>query len=74
MLKHQYSDHSESADSEKILMLGTIKGKRRRGWQENEMAGRHHQLKGHESEQTLGDGEGQGSLGCFSPGVTKSQA
>ena len=31
---------------------------------ENEMVGRHHQLNGHESEQTLGDGEGQRSLAC----------
>ena len=48
-------------------MLGKIKGKRRRGWQENEMVRWHHQLKGHESEQTPGDGEGQESLVCFSP-------
>ena len=27
----------------------------------------HHQLNGHESEQTLGDSEGQGSLVCYSP-------
>ena len=27
----------------------------------------HHRLNGHESEQTLGDSEGQGSLTCFSP-------
>ena len=27
------------------------------------MVGQHHQLNGHESEQTLGDNEGQGSLG-----------
>ena len=26
----------------------------------------HHQLNGHEFEQTLGDGEGQGGLACFS--------
>ena len=31
------------------------------------MVGWHHQLNGHESEQTLGDGEGQGSLACCSP-------
>ena len=31
---------------------------------EDEMVGWHHQLNGHESEQTLGDGEGQGSLVC----------
>ena len=31
------------------------------------MAGWHHQLDGHESEQTLGNSEGQGILGCCSP-------
>ena len=31
------------------------------------MLGWHHQLNGHEFEQTLGDGEGQGSLACCSP-------
>ena len=31
---------------------------------EDEMVGWHHQLNGHEFEQTLGDGEGQGSLVC----------
>ena len=34
---------------------------------EDEMVGWHHQLDGHEFEQTPGDGEGQGSLACFSP-------
>ena len=31
------------------------------------MVGWHHQLDGHEFEQALGDGEGQGSLECCSP-------
>ena len=31
------------------------------------MTGWHHQLNGHEFEQTLGDGEGQRSLACCSP-------
>ena len=31
------------------------------------MVGWHHQLNGQEFEQTLGDGEGQGSLACCSP-------
>ena len=31
------------------------------------MVGWHHQLNGHEFEQALGDGEGQGSLVCCSP-------
>ena len=34
---------------------------------EDEMVGWHHQLNGHEFEQALGDGEGQGSLACCSP-------
>ena len=34
---------------------------------EDEMVGWHHQLNAHEFEQALGDGEGQGSLACFSP-------
>ena len=37
------------------------------------MIGWHHQLNEQESEQTPGDGEGQGSLVCCSPGVAKSQ-
>ena len=31
------------------------------------MVGWHHRLNGHEFEQILGDGEGQGSLVCCSP-------
>ena len=31
------------------------------------MVGCHHQLNGHESKKTPGDGEGQGSLACCSP-------
>ena len=34
---------------------------------EDEMTGWHHRLDGHEFEQTLGDGKGQGSLACCSP-------
>ena len=34
---------------------------------EDEMAGWCHRLSGHEFEQTQGDGEGQGSLVCYSP-------
>ena len=34
---------------------------------EDEMVGRHHQLNGHEFEQALGVGDGQGSLACCSP-------
>ena len=31
------------------------------------MVGLHHRCNGHELEQTLGDGEGQGSLACYNP-------
>ena len=34
---------------------------------ETEMVGWHHRLNGHEFEQVPGDGEGQGSLGGYSP-------
>ena len=34
---------------------------------EDERAGWHHQLDGHEFEQALGDGDGQGSVMCWSP-------
>ena len=34
---------------------------------EGEMAGWHHRLDGHEFEQALGVGNGQGSLACCSP-------
>ena len=43
------------------------------GWErwraggEGDNRGWHHRLNGHESEQTPGDGEGQGSLMCCSP-------
>ena len=34
---------------------------------EGEMVGWHHRLDGHEFEQSLGVGDGQGSLACCSP-------
>ena len=42
-----------------------------KGVTEDEMVGWHHRLSGHEFEQASGDGEGQGSLGCCSPGGHK---
>ena len=38
-----------------------------KGAAEDEMVRYHHQLNGHEFEQTPGDGEGQRSLACCSP-------
>ena len=34
---------------------------------EDKMVGCHHRLDGHELEQALGVGDGQGSLACCSP-------
>ena len=67
-LKFLYFGHlMRRADSrEKTLMLGKIEGRRRKGKQD-EMVGWHHQLDGHEFEQALGVGDGQGSLVCCSP-------
>ena len=47
-------------------MLGKTEGRRIRGCQD-EMVGLHHRLDGHEFQQALGVGEGQGSLTCNSP-------
>ena len=41
--------------------------RREKGKTKDEMVGWHHQLNGHEFEQALGDGKGQGSLACWSP-------
>ena len=47
----------QRADSlEKTLILGKTEG-RRDEMTEDEMVGWHHQLNGHELEQTLGDSE-----------------
>ena len=49
---------------EKTLMLGGIGGQEEKGMTEDEMAGWHHWLDGHESEWTPGVGDGQGGLVC----------
>ena len=49
-------------------------GQEEKGEAEDEMIGWHHRLNGHEFEQTLEDGEGEGSLACCSPWVAKSRA
>ena len=67
-LKLPYFGHlMGKADSlGKTLRLKKIEGRRRRGWQD-EMVGWHHRLGGHEFEQALGVGDGQGSLEFCSP-------
>ena len=52
---------------EKTLMLERLKA----GGVRDEMVGWHHQCDGHEFEQALAVGDGQGSLECCSPWDTK---
>ena len=42
-------------------------GQEEKGMTEDEMAGWHHRFNGRESEWTLGDGDEQGGLACYSP-------
>ena len=65
--KLKYSGHLMWRENslEKTLMLGKIEG-RRRGWQSMRIIEWHHWFNGHELEQSLGNGEGQG-LECCSP-------
>ena len=49
-------------------MLGKIEGGRRRGQQRMRwLDGWHYRLNGHEFEQALEVGDGQGGLACCSP-------
>ena len=63
-LKLQYFGHlMQRANSlEKTLMLRKIEGRKRKECQRMRWLDGFFQLDGHEFEQILGDGEGQGSL------------
>ena len=65
-LKFQYFGHLMwTVDSlEKTLLLGGIRGRRRRGRQRMRWLDGHHWLDGRESEWTLGVGDGEGGLAC----------
>ena len=73
-LKLQYFGHlMRRTDSlGKTLMLGKTEGRRRRGWQRMRWLDGITDSNGHEFEQALGVGDGQGSLACCSLWVTKS--
>ena len=66
-------DTTLMAESKEELKSLLVEVKEEKNWRqdekgttEDEMAGWHNQLNGHEFEQTLGDCEGQGSLACCS--------
>ena len=69
-LKLQYFGHlMQRTDSlEKTRYRERLKAGEK-GMTEDEMVGWHHQLNGHEFEQALGVGDGEGSLACCSPRV-----
>ena len=46
---------------------GRDRGQEEKGTTEDEMAGWHHRLDGHEFEYTPGVGDGQGGLACHGP-------
>ena len=67
-LKLQYFGHlmQRANTLEKTLMLGKVEGRRRRGQQRMRWLDGITNSDGHEFEQAPGNGEGQGSLTCFS--------
>ena len=73
MLKFLYFGHlMQRADSLEKTDAGESWRQKEKQVAEDEMVEWHHQLNGHEFEQTLGDSEGKWSLACYSPWVTKS--
>ena len=64
-LKLQYFGcHTRWVDSLEKTDAGRDWGQEEKGTTEDEMAGWHHWLNGHESEWTPGVGDGQGGLAC----------
>ena len=74
-LKLQYFGHlmqrADSLEKTLILPLERLKSGGEGEDTKDETVGWHHRLNGHEFEQTPGDGEGQGSMLCCSPGGHK---
>ena len=67
-VKLQYFGHLMwRTDSRKDPDAGKDWGQEEKGMTEDEMVGWHHWLNGHEIEQALGVGDGQGGLECYSP-------
>ena len=66
-LKLQYFGHLMRRTTGRDPQAGKDWRQEEKGMTEDEMVGWHHQLDGHEFEQALGVGDGQGSLACCSP-------
>ena len=67
-LKLQYFGHlMRRVDSLEKTLAARDWGQEEKGTTEDEIVGCHHQLNGHEFEQALGAGDGQGGLVCCSP-------
>ena len=77
-LNLQYFSHQLCMSHAKSQLIGNDSdaGKswrqEEKGTTEDEMAGWHHWLNGHEFEPALEDGEGQGSLACYSSWGSKA--
>ena len=73
-LELQYFGHlMQRVDLLEKTLTGRDWGQEKKGTTEDEMVGRHHRLDGHEFEQPLGVGDGQGGLACCSPWSRKKQ-
>ena len=67
-LKLQYFGHTvQRTDSLEKTDAGKDWRQEEKGMTEDEMIGWHHRLNGHQFEQALGFGDGQGRLACCSP-------
>ena len=72
-LKLQYFGHLMQQLTHWKTLILRKRRQEEKGMTEDEMVGWRHQINGHESEQALGVGDGQGSLASSVHGVAKSQ-
>ena len=71
-LKLQYFGHlMRRTDSLEKTLVGKDWRQEEKGMTKDEMVGWHHWLDGHEFDQALGVGDGQGSLACCAPWCCK---
>ena len=67
-VKLQYFDHlMQRTDSLEKTLMREDWSREEKGTTEDDMVGWHHRFNGHEFEQALGVGDGQGSLVCCNP-------